>query len=381
MEAQKQGELSAILAGIKFAEFGNLNGDYQAKRFMKGETFYGAYAIPSSQWQPWAEFSGVGGAPWESDMAQDRVAATVLAEYYNRFGSWDLAIVAWFAGPESATNMMKNGWEGPDSIKNPEIKDYLSKTQFGTAEAQKPVNAAFLRTIATDNFALTRPGTQWIMPVAGESEWSGGSFMDKHTKHEGSHHAIDVYAREGTPIVSPKAGRVVSVGSGGRGGNWARVQGDDGVMYYFAHMASSARVSKGQLIKAGEHIGFVGDTGSAKGTKPHLHFSMKKNGKPLNPKTYLTEASVMGYSERNISPEDAEMMMMNGQKAGLKSNMTGWIQQLSDGFAGGQRELPPRWEEGGEVEALERPEQPEPTEMDDKLEMKEARTAGRNEMV
>lgn len=373
-------ELSSILAGIRFAEDDTLNGNYAKRQTAKNDIYLGAYAIPSRYWRQWAEYAGMGGAPWWSVEAQDRVAATVLAEYYNRFGSWDLAIVAWFAGPESATNMMKNGWEGPDSINNEEIKRYVGKVHTGTKEALKPVNAAFLRTIATDNFALTRPGTQWIFPVAGDSEWSGGSFMDKHTKHEGSHHAIDVYAPEGTPIVSPVAGKVLATGSGGRGGNWARILGTDGITYYFAHMAGAARVAKGQQIKAGAHVGFVGDTGSAKGTKPHLHFSMREGGKAYNPTTWLREASVMGYSSRNLRPEDTEMLSRNAMRAGFRDMTAAWIQGTSDRIAGGQRELPELADKQAQLEAQQGP----PTEtvtQDDEPELVETRKVGNQEAL
>jgi hypothetical protein len=136
------------------------------------------------------------------------------------------------------------------------------------------------------------PGLNWVFPVAGPSEWSPGSWMPNTLTHRGrTHGAIDIYAQEGTPIVSPVSGTVTGVGNGDVGGHFVRITGDDGVVYYFAHMASASPLQKGARVNVADQVGTVGRTGSAKNTKPHLHFSMRSpgGGRALNPIPYLTD--------------------------------------------------------------------------------------------
>lgn len=334
-------DLARILAAIRFTESkGNYAGDYSGRQFVNGEEYIGAYSIPRSQWQPWSTFAGLRGAPAESSEAQDKTAASVLMAYYNHYGSWDMAITAWFAGPENTNAVIGAGGIAALEQYMPEAAQYLSAV---TSSSDK-VPSQFLKPIEPSMFALqTAKGNGWVMPVAGESEWSRGSFMDKHTKHSGSHHAIDVYAQEGTPIVAPVAGKVTSSGSGGRGGNWVRMLGNDGVEYYFAHMAAETVAAKGSVVRPGFHLGYVGDTGSAKGTKHHLHFSMKKDGRAINPSQFLESGNALSWNEQTsaLDPRAGEI----GYEEPYTSQgamMTGWLQGLSSQMAEGDPVLPER---------------------------------------
>ena len=342
-------ELAQILAGIRFTESGgNYAGNYGKRMFREGEEYIGAYGLPRSQWTPWSTFAGLKNAPIGSPEAQDRVAASVLTAYKERYGSWDLAIVAWFAGPEQANKLAAQGGIPGLEQYSPETAKYLDSV----VSSSKAVPAEFLKTIRPDSFALSKIGTaNWVMPVAGESKWSRGSYMDKHTKHDGSHHAIDVYAAEGTPIVSPVAGKVIATGSGGRGGNWARILGNDGVTYYFAHMAAEARVAKGQPVRPGIHIGYVGDTGSAKGTSPHLHFSMRKGNQPINPSQFLEGAAAYEWNQ-TAQALGVNTATIETPRVAQGAMMTSWLQGLSAKMAGGNPVLPERVmvEEGASLE-------------------------------
>jgi hypothetical protein len=138
---------------------------------------------------------------------------------------------------------------------------------------------------------MTRHGLNWVNPVAGTQEWSAGSWMPNTLTHRGrTHAAIDIYAIAGTPIVAPVSGTVMASASGKIGGNYVRIKGDDGIVYYFAHMQQLSHLQKGQRISKAAIIGRVGTTGSAKNTKSHLHFSMRSNtGAFINPVSYLTD--------------------------------------------------------------------------------------------
>ena len=139
---------------------------------------------------------------------------------------------------------------------------------------------------------MTKHGLNWVNPVAGPNEWSAGSWMPNTLTHRGRNHAaIDIYAQTGTPIVAPSSGTVIASAAGKIGGNYVRIRGDDGVIYYFAHMAQRSHLQKGQRINRADIVGRVGNSGSARNTKPHLHFSMRSaaTNKPINPVSYLTD--------------------------------------------------------------------------------------------
>jgi hypothetical protein len=154
------------------------------------------------------------------------------------------------------------------------------------------------------------PGLDWVFPVAGQNEWSRGSWMpDTLTHRDRTHAATDIYAAEGTPIMSSVAGRVESVSSGEIGGNFARIRGDDGIIYYYAHMQHRSPLVPGTRIEKAQLVGFVGNTGSAKRTKPHLHFSMRSAGSntPINPAPYLEGGYRLdALPGTNYNPETGE---------------------------------------------------------------------------
>ena len=136
--------------------------------------------------------------------------------------------------------------------------------------------------------------SNWMFPVIGANKWSPGSWMPNTQTHRGrTHAAIDIYADRGASIISPVSGHVRLAGEGNIGGNWVQILGDDGVVYYFAHMMSPTELSKGQKVNAGTVIGYVGNTGSASRTSPHVHFSMKRDGKAINPTSYLRSGVVV----------------------------------------------------------------------------------------
>ncbi len=88
-------------------------------------------------------------------------------------------------------------------------------------------------------------------------------------------------ASRGTPTVAPVSGRVTHRGNSVGGLSW-HLYGDDGHYYYGTHLDSYANEGAGH-VEAGTVIGYVGDTGNARGT-PHLHFEIHpNNGAAVNP--------------------------------------------------------------------------------------------------
>lgn len=68
----------------------------------------GAYGIVEDNWANWAKQADLEGADWHDPKAQDAVAKNKMAEYYNKYNSWDLVAIAWFAGPGNADIVMRN---------------------------------------------------------------------------------------------------------------------------------------------------------------------------------------------------------------------------------------------------------------------------------
>ena len=106
------------------------------------------------------------------------------------------------------------------------------------------------------------------------------------------HHGVDVFARRGTPVVASAAGRASRVRTTRLGGKvvWIRDPVRN-ASFYYAHL-DSQHVSDGTLVERGDTIGFVGNTGNARTTPPHLHFGIYRRGEgPIDPYPYLTPPS------------------------------------------------------------------------------------------
>ena len=101
------------------------------------------------------------------------------------------------------------------------------------------------------------------------------------------HHGVDIFARRGTPVIAASDGIVSSVGTNGLGGNvvWVARPGHR-ELHYYAHLDEQL-VTEGEMVKAGDVLGTVGNTGNAKRTAPHLHFGIYAAGGPVDPLPYI----------------------------------------------------------------------------------------------
>jgi murein DD-endopeptidase MepM/ murein hydrolase activator NlpD len=98
-------------------------------------------------------------------------------------------------------------------------------------------------------------------------------------KHEG----IDIFAARGTPVHSATEGIVLRVGSNRLGGSVVWVLGPGGQRHYYAHLDRFADISAGLQVRTGTVLGYVGTSGNAAGTPPHLHYGIYASDGPINP--------------------------------------------------------------------------------------------------
>ena len=111
------------------------------------------------------------------------------------------------------------------------------------------------------------------------------------------HHAIDILAPRGTPVLAADDGRVLRVSWNSAGGNTVyATDGDARLVYYYAHLDRYRDgLAAGQSLVKGDTIGFVGTTGNAPKDIPHLHFQIMRMphdgkywiGEPIDPYPFL----------------------------------------------------------------------------------------------
>jgi len=107
-----------------------------------------------------------------------------------------------------------------------------------------------------------------------------------YSKYHHDYPASDIFAKKGCAFVSPVAGVIDEVNTvdkwsgntnkgADRGGLSISIIGDDGNRYYGSHLAKIEKnIMPGVRVASGEKLGEIGSTGSARGTKPHLHFGI-----------------------------------------------------------------------------------------------------------
>jgi murein DD-endopeptidase MepM/ murein hydrolase activator NlpD len=127
-------------------------------------------------------------------------------------------------------------------------------------------------------------GVAVSLPLHGWESSNFGVREDPFTGAYARHSGVDIAAPMGSAIRSATDGVVSAAGWDNMLGNYVSVSAPMGYSYIYGHM-SKILVAPGARIATGRVIGLVGETGYATG--PHLHFEVRKNGVPQNPKYYL----------------------------------------------------------------------------------------------
>lgn len=112
------------------------------------------------------------------------------------------------------------------------------------------------------------------------------------------HRGVDFSAPQGTPIYAPGAGKVTKVKRSRRGyGNQIEIDHGYGYVTFYAHI-KDFKVKKGDIVKRGQLIATIGNTG--KSTAPHLHYEVKKDDRAVNP---------IYYFFNDLTPEEYEKLL------------------------------------------------------------------------
>jgi murein DD-endopeptidase MepM/ murein hydrolase activator NlpD len=131
-------------------------------------------------------------------------------------------------------------------------------------------------------------GIPQVLPASMEYISSGFGYRSDPFTGEGAFHAgLDFKGPYGAPIYAAAKGTVSFVGQRQGYGNCIEVDHGNGLMTRYAHMSAFA-AHVGQLVKAGDQIGAIGNSGRSTG--PHLHFEVRINDRPVNPRPFLEAA-------------------------------------------------------------------------------------------
>ena len=117
-----------------------------------------------------------------------------------------------------------------------------------------------------------------VAPNAVADTW--GAARDTDRRHEG----VDIFASRGSSVTSTTRGIVSAVRDSGLGGRQVWVLGPAMERHYYAHLDDWATgISQGDVVLPGDLLGFVGNSGNARGTPPHLHYGIYAEGGALDP--------------------------------------------------------------------------------------------------
>lgn len=135
-----------------------------------------------------------------------------------------------------------------------------------------------IRTVPALSFPVEGHGVEDILSVFGDPRDGGAR------RHEG----VDIFAPRGTPVLAVAPGVVRSVGTRDRGGLVVSITDPERqLVYYYAHLDEQL-TTRGTLVRPGDVIGTVGNTGNAVTTPPHLHFGIyERRWNAIDPWNFL----------------------------------------------------------------------------------------------
>jgi murein DD-endopeptidase MepM/ murein hydrolase activator NlpD len=121
----------------------------------------------------------------------------------------------------------------------------------------------------------------FVFPVAAPVDFidSWGYPRMAGTGYAHWHQGTDIMGPYGAPLIAAENGTIAKLGDASLGGKKLWVKGDGGTSYYYAHLSAFVPgMANGDRVCAGQVVGYLGDSGNAQGTPPHLHFEIHPDG-------------------------------------------------------------------------------------------------------
>lgn len=157
---------------------------------------------------------------------------------------------------------------------------------------QTPAAPAARRATASTTLKLGFAFYGYAFPILGKHEIAMGAGRFGAPRAGHTHEGQDVLAACGTPLVAARGGRVQYAGYQSAAGNYVVIDGrGTGYDFMYAHLAEPSPLHTGELVRTGQPIGIVGETGDAVGC--HLHFEIwtppgwYEGGSPIDPLPFL----------------------------------------------------------------------------------------------
>jgi murein DD-endopeptidase MepM/ murein hydrolase activator NlpD len=115
----------------------------------------------------------------------------------------------------------------------------------------------------------------YVFPVYGAVSWGDSYGAPRGDLTSGWHHGADIFGQVGQPLLAVADGTVFSVGWNDIGGNRLWLRDREGNQFYYAHLSAFSTLAvNGAQVQAGDVVGFMGNSGDAMTTPPHLHFEI-----------------------------------------------------------------------------------------------------------
>jgi peptidoglycan LD-endopeptidase LytH len=140
--------------------------------------------------------------------------------------------------------------------------------------------------------AAEKGSPEIIVPVEGIAASSLHDTYEQSRSGGRAHHALDIMAPRGTPVVAAVDGTIRKLFTSGSGGlTIYEFDAREERSYYYAHLDRYASIAEGMRVRRGDVLGYVGSTGNASYDAPHLHFAIEQlpptkewwKGTPVNP--------------------------------------------------------------------------------------------------
>ncbi len=185
--------------------------------------------------------------------------------------------------------------DGSTNIETVDIKDKKYKEQRLTIKNKRKVNPIkqdmeriskerIRKRAAKDHWSATYPDVDFIWPVTGRISSIFGLRRFFNEQERNPHSGLDIAAAEGTDIKTAADGTVIEAGDFFFSGNMVYVDHGQGLISLYAHL-SRIDVKPGDVLRRGDILGAVGQTGRVTGA--HLHFAVMTNGVLVDPLYFL----------------------------------------------------------------------------------------------